>query len=140
MASAPRRELPCKSSDDDPRTVFRNELTACLTLTAPVGMNEEARRDWFAVAWDTLKDIPPNDLARAARKARETCDHPAKIVPAIVKAVEELRPWEKITRSRSIYDHPQLEGPDTIRCTPEEARAILDEVGIKHDWSGDSAT
>jgi hypothetical protein len=133
MASVQRQGLPCKSSADDARTVFRNELTACLTLTAPVGMNEEARRDWFAVAWDTLKDIPPDDLARAARMARQTCDHPSKIVPAIVAAVDGFRPWEKITRSRPIYDQPQLESPDTIRCTPEEAKAILNEFGIRRN-------
>jgi hypothetical protein len=113
--------------------VFRNELTACLTLTAPVGMDEEARRDWFAVAWDTLKDIPPGDLARAAKMARQTCDHPSKIVPAIVKAVEGFRPWEKFTGSRP--DQPQLESPETTPCTPEEARAILNEFGIKRDWA-----
>jgi hypothetical protein len=87
-------------------------------------MNEEARRDWFAVAWDTLKDIPPNDLARAARKARETCDHPAKIVPAIVKAVEDMRPWEKFIR----HEPEQLPEPERAICTPAEMRQIKREV------------
>jgi hypothetical protein len=103
-------------------------------------MTEDSRREWLAVAWATLKHIPPKDLESAARIARQTCDHPAKIVPAIIKAVEELRPWERYTRSDPVYDRPQLESPETIRCTPEEARQILDEVGIKRDWSGDSTT
>lgn len=133
MVSAPRQGPPCKSSDTEARTVFRNELAACLTLTAPVGMNEEARRDWFAVAWDTLKHIPADDLARGARIARQTCDHPAKIVPAIVKAVSELNPWDAFCRPVS-YEQPQLESPEAIPCTPEEAAQILDEFGIRRRW------
>lgn len=113
--------------------MFRNELTACLALTAPVGMTEESRREWLTVAWDTLKHIPPADLARGARAARQTCDHPAKIVPAIVKAVAELRPWEKY---RSPADPvPQIEAK---YVTPEEAAEILREVGLKS--SEDAAT
>jgi hypothetical protein len=136
MASVPRQGLPCKSSADDARTVFRNELTACLTLAAPVGMNEEARRDWFAVAWDTLKDIPPDDLARAARMARQTCDHPSKIVPAIVAEAEsQMRRWRSIDEAVGRPTQPQLESPDTIRCTPEDARQILNEFGIKRNWA-----
>jgi hypothetical protein len=140
MVSARPQGQLSTCSDHDARTVFRNELTACLALVAPVGMTEDSRREWLAVAWDTLRHIPPKDLASGARIARQTCDHPAKIVPAIIKAVEELRPWEKYTRSDPVYDRPQLESPDTIRCTPEEARQILDEVGIKRDWSGKTAT
>jgi hypothetical protein len=39
------------------RVVFRNELTACLSLVAPVGMTEEAKADWLLVAWETLKHL-----------------------------------------------------------------------------------
>src|SRR5438874_8822984 len=83
--SAPRQELQSRCSDQtETRKVFRNELTACLTLVAPVGMTEEAKRDWLAVAWDTLRHIPPSILANGAAAARKVCDHPSKIVPTII--------------------------------------------------------
>jgi len=127
MVSARPQGQLSKCSDTDARTVFRNELTACLALTAPVGMTEESRREWLAVAWDALKHIAPDDLAACAKKARQTCDHPAKIVPAIIKARDELRPWERFTRS-SRQPPKQIEAQ---YVTPDEAAEILREVGLK---------
>ena len=110
--------------------MFRNELAACLTLTAPVGMTEEARRDWFAVAWETLKDIPPDILAIGARAARKKCDHPAKIVPTIVSETAEMLALERRLKEwDSASSTPKL--PPPPRCTPEQASAILAELGLK---------
>jgi hypothetical protein len=91
MASAPRPEPPSQYSDLTPATAaeFRNELTACLALVVPVGMSEEARRDWLTVAWGTLKFWPVDLLRIGCEEARRTCDHPAKIVPAIVEATQD---------------------------------------------------
>jgi hypothetical protein len=133
MASARRHEPPCKSSaSEQARTTFRNELTACLALTAPVGMTEEARRDWLAVAWDTLKDIPPDILVIGTRKAREKCDHPSKIVPFIVA---ETADWMRRhnERSRADTETLRLQGPKPNYCTPEEAASILRELGLKRN-------
>lgn len=68
---------------------FRNELTACLSLVVPVGMTEESRRDWLTVAWETLKHLPADLLHDGCQEARAKCDHPSKIVPAIVAATAE---------------------------------------------------
>lgn len=95
MVSAQQRERPSTSSADEARTVFRNELTACLALTAPVGMTEEARRDWLAVAWQTLKDIPPDILKVGAHAARGKCDHPSKIVPTILAECKDMLQWRR---------------------------------------------
>jgi len=128
MALAQRRERPLKCSDA--RTVFRNELTACLTLVAPVGMDEEARRDWFAVAWDALKDIPPDILRIGAAKARLYCDHPSKIVPAIHAETAEMMSWKRSARIAAAPDNaPRLEPPEY--CSPEEASEILKQFGLK---------
>jgi hypothetical protein len=107
--------------------VFRNELTACLALVAPAGMTEEARRDWLAVAWATLKHLPPDVLVTAARHARQTCDHPAKLVPAIVDAANKSLAW----RRNAIDDAPQKALPPPDYVKPEEAAAILAEFGLK---------
>jgi hypothetical protein len=129
MVSAQPQGPLSTSSDTESRKVFRNELTACLALVAPVGMTEESRREWLAVAWDTLRHIAPDDLARCARIARQTCDHPAKIVPAIIRAREELRPWEKYTRPEPETRPERLIEPSYV--TPDEAAEILREVGLK---------
>ena len=136
MASAARRGLPCKSSDDEARTVFRNELTACLTLVAPVGMDETARRDWFAVAWDTLRDIEPELLARAAKNARKVCDHPSKIVPAIVAEVHELTRFEREMEAIVCRHVTELPSPPPEYVTPAEASRILEEFGLKRQPTG----
>lgn len=128
--SARQHEPPSRCSAPDDRTTFRNELTACLALTAPVGMTEEAKRDWLAVAWDTLKHIPADILESGARKARLKCDHPSKIVPTIIAETSEaigrrsrMSEWDSRPRA--------LPGPKPEYCSPEEAAKILRSVGIK---------
>jgi hypothetical protein len=133
MVSAPRRGPPSRCSETDPRLTFRNELTACLTLTAPVGMTEEARRDWLAVAWNTLKHLPPDVLTAGCQAARLSCDHPSKIVPAIIAATKQQMEWRR--NSSVPTDAPRLAAPEI--CSPEAAKEILSEFGLKRDWSGE---
>jgi hypothetical protein len=129
MVSAPRPGRVSQSSDDEQtRIVFRNELTACLTLVAPVGMDEDARRDWFAVAWDTLKHLPPDVLTVGARKARLICDHPAKIVPTIMAETADIRRWRE-TATRHDETPPALPPPDYV--TAGEAAEIMRQFGFK---------
>lgn len=107
--------------------MFRNELTACLTLVAPVGMDEESRRDWLAVAWDTLKHLPPHILASGARHARQVCDHPSKIVPAIIASTAD---WMAFREPSQECSEPPLQiGVEYI--TPSDAASILEEYGLK---------
>lgn len=90
---------------------FRNELTACLSLVVPVGMTEESRRDWLAVAWGTLKHLPADLLAHGCAEARKTADHPSKIVPAITAYAEpRLRERQRFERHYP-SDVPQLPPP-----------------------------
>lgn len=131
MASAPRQGQASPSSAGlEPATAeqFRNELVACLALVAPVGMTEESRRDWLAVAWGTLKHLPADLLAIGCKAARETCDHPSKLVPAILQATEQSMRWRK-DAARENTDSPRLASPDF--CTPAEADAILRQYGLK---------
>lgn len=131
MASVPQPEQRLRSSGLVPATneEFRNELTACLVLVAPVGMTEEAKREWLAVAWGTLKHLPADLLTRGCRVARQTCDHPSKIVPAILKETEQSMIWRRDAARDDGYQAPRLAAPDV--CTPEQAREILKEFGLK---------
>jgi hypothetical protein len=110
---------------------FRNELTACLTLVAPVGMTEEAKRDWLAVAWATLQHLPADVLSFGCKAAREKCDHPSKIVPTIIAETKEMLSWRH--DSCRVQDTPRLPKPDYV--TPSQASEILKEFGLKpgHD-------
>lgn len=107
---------------------FRNELTACLVLVAPVGMTEEARGEWLRVAWETLKHLPADLLAIGCRRAREICDHPSKIVPAILAETRESMARRREERRDLSSDMLRL--PPAETCTAEQAAAILAELGL----------
>jgi hypothetical protein len=143
MVLAQRQEPPSTfgalltpASADD----FRNELTACLTLVAPVGMNEEAKRDWLAVAWGTLSHLPADLLQAGCRTARETCDHPSKIVPVVIAATRETleRRREPVYEYRE-YHQPQIAAPEPEYVTPIEAAKILAEFGLKRNPTAETA-
>lgn len=112
------------------REEFGVELTACLVLVAPVGMTEEARREWLSVAWQTLRHLPSDLLAAGCIEARKTADHPCKIVPTIIEYAEpRYRDRKRISRDYPV-DVPMLERPSPNYCTPAEARQILKEFGL----------
>jgi len=113
---------------------FRTELTACLALVAPVGMTEDARGEWLAAAWATLHNLPADLLAIGCERARETCDHPAKIVPTIVAETRALIARRRAALREADPEPPALAAPE--RCTPEQARAILEEFGLASKFGG----
>jgi hypothetical protein len=93
-------------------------------------MTEESRGEWLAVAWDSLKHLPPDILQAGARRARLKCDHPSKIVPTIIAETEEslrlrsrLNGWDNNVR--------RLAAPAPEYCSPEQAAEILESVGLK---------
>lgn len=112
---------------------FRRELTACLALCAPAGFDERTRQEWLRTAWATLQGVPADLLVRGCRVARTYCDHPSKIVPTIMREVEE--PWKN---RKSAYGKPstapRIEAPkadpDFVPVTPEQMAAIKAEFGL----------
>lgn len=130
-ASARQRGLQTQSSAEKlapaPTEQFKVELTSCLALVAPAGMTEENRRDWLAVAWQTLKHLPSDLLSIGCAEARKSCDHPAKIVPTILATTERQMRW----RRDAVRDTEQPRLPRPAYCTPAEAAQILKEYGLK---------
>jgi len=114
------------------RDQFRTELTSCLILTAPSGMTKEDRNEWLKVAWGTLRDLPPDILAAGCKVARETCDHPSKIVPTIMR---EAGPWLEMRRravtpvESTLPLIRQIEKQDYY-ITPDQMAEIRREFGI----------
>jgi hypothetical protein len=94
-------------------------------------MTEEAKRDWLTVAWDSLQHLPPEVLTSGARQARLKCDHPSKIVPTIIAETEQQMRWRRDARAEPL----QIAGPEPQYCTPEEASAILAQLGLKSSFS-----
>lgn len=93
-------------------------------------MTEEARREWLAVAWQTLKHLPADLLTAGCIEARKTADHPCKIVPAIIGYAEP----RLAARKRLERDYPPAlpaSKTETNYCTPEEAAEILRQYGLK---------
>lgn len=122
-------ELALKPATKDD---FRRELTACLALCGGIGLTEDGRREWLRAAWGTLQDMPADLLERGCAEARKTADHPSKIVPTIIRETEEALHRRRAVTARPT---PQIAGPKPEYCSPEEARAILDEFGLKRKWS-----
>lgn len=126
---------------------FRNELTACLALVVPAGMSEEGRREWLAVAWATLKHLPADALAVGCKKARETCDHPAKIVPTILEATQDMMRWrrETVRETRMALPPPTTRNVMDRRGEPmseadtAELNAILESVGATARYRPDGS-
>ena len=83
-------------------------LSRCLTLTAPTGMSQEDRLEWLTIAAPELAALPSMLFDDACAHARRTCDHPAKIVPAILK-----------------YE------PDAFWSGPAHARKLLSDAKAK---------
>lgn len=84
-------------------------LSRCLTLTAPSGMTQDDRLEWLTIAAPELANLPGMVFDDACAHARRTCDHPAKIIPAILK-FEPAHYWS---------------GSDHVRKRLADARAKL---------------
>lgn len=137
LARRPAPALPCSVIEPASREQFRNELTACLALVAPAGMTEEARRDWLLVAWETLGHLPADLLASGCREARKSCDHPSKLVPAIIEATKQGMAWRKESvrnnvpalpspTKRSLMDR---RGEAMTEADTAELNSILESLG-----------
>jgi hypothetical protein len=61
------------------------ELTGCLTLLAPSGMNESDRREWLRVALSTLPPLPIGVLRQSARDARMIVSFVSDLLPMLVE-------------------------------------------------------
>jgi hypothetical protein len=112
------------------------ELTRCLILCAPSGMSETERGDWLAVAWGEVSDLPAAAFADACSSARKTVDHPAKLLPAIMREAEVYAKFLKRRLAReearwANQNAPRLGGSD--RSPPgsndrDEVAALMSEL------------
>jgi hypothetical protein len=90
-------------------------------------MTEEARRDWLAVAWGTLKHLPADILAIGCKAAREKCDHPSKIVPAILAETDQMMRWRRESERNSELAGAALPPPTKRHVMDRRGEAMTEE-------------
>lgn len=101
------------------------ELARCLTLCAPSGMTQDDRAEWIAMAILETRDMPADLFRDACAQARRTCDHPAKIIPAICRYEPEN--WPTAARRRALSDTlAEIQNAQAPRLT---ATATEQEIG-----------
>lgn len=101
-------------------------LSPCLTIAAPSGMSLDDRTEWFMAAAGFLDTIPAGLLKEAARKT--VCDHPSKIVPAILAYARDHREtWE--WRNRPQSNVPRLEVVRNVKpAQPKMSQSEVDQM------------
>lgn len=105
----------------------KSELGACLTLVSPSGLSAEDRKEWLAVAMQTLSGIPADLLARGCNEARKRCRFPSEIVPTIIQTVERQWHWRLAdVRDEQIKALPQ---PEPEYVSAEEIRKLIKSIG-----------
>jgi len=98
-------------------------------------MAEDDRTEWLKVARMTLSDVPADLLVRGCEVARRTCDHPSKIVPAILAEIERPLGWRrqaKISADRNAGLIPYIEyepPPEPEYVDPKAIRALINKIG-----------
>ena len=110
---------------------FSAALTPCLSLTGGVGMSRDERRIWLNAAYKALEGFTPADIQNGAAAAMLVADHPSKIVPSIVAAIER----EKASRYQPMASivRPDVRGlpaPGGERPTADEVAQISKRYGV----------
>lgn len=105
------------------------ELGACLTLVSPSGLTAEDRKEWLAIAMQTLSGIPADLLSRGCEAARLKCRFPSEIVPTIMETIGKQWEWRKQDARHSGPDYqPQIEAPKEC-VDPKLIRDLIRSIG-----------
>lgn len=91
-------------------------------------MTADERRTWLNVARETLKGIPEDLLERGCQAARLNADHPAKIIPVIMREIGKQ--WENRRRCDREHGWPPPERIAPPEPVPFDTKAILREFGL----------
>ncbi|WP_288804534.1 hypothetical protein [uncultured Novosphingobium sp.] len=109
-------------------------LSASLALVKPAGMTPKEAKDWILVAYDSLRHLPYPIFEAAVRAARLECDHPAKIVPTVIKQSRDALLWRRVNGPvlRLVQtETPRLTGP---LPDPHEMMPDLRRIGLLNGW------
>lgn len=109
-----------------------NELSGCLALVRPVGMNEDMASEWLTIAANEIHGYPRWLVKSALAAARRECDHYGKIVAFAIKHMEKNFPHynpQQVHRDRQmVLDRqraPQLEQSPAMKALIDATTANL---------------
>jgi hypothetical protein len=106
------------------------ELGACLTLVSPSGLSADDRKEWLAVAMQTLSGIPADLLEIGCYEARRRCRFPSEIVPTILEVVGRRWQWRKDdARLEYARLNPPPPEPKPEYVDPAEVRKLIRSIG-----------
>jgi hypothetical protein len=111
------------------RAEFARELTPCLELTAPAGMDADRKRVWFSAAYEALAGIPIGLLKRGAAAAMVKADHPSKIVPAIMREIGDS--WDQRRKLAAPRPAPVALLPRVPASECKEVGALMADLAEK---------
>lgn len=89
-------------------------------------MSKDDQRAWLEAAFTALEGIPIGLLERGAKTAMATADHPSKIVPAIMKAVDADWEWRRKNSVAPVREYtPPPESPPIDDEERKEVAALV---------------
>lgn len=99
-------------------------------------MTADQQTLWLASAVEALGDIWASEVADVSVAVRRNVTRHSKIVAEVARLVNEQRAHKaKMRRLEEDYA-PQPKLPEPDYCTPEQARSIMEEFGLKRKWDG----
>ncbi|TCM21499.1 hypothetical protein EDF56_101163 [Novosphingobium sp. PhB165] len=121
---------------DEPEIEMVAMLSASLALVKPAGMTSKEAEDWLDAAFDALAHLPLHIFRDGIRAARLTCDHPSKIVPAVVAATKDALAWHNRPKHPPVLRLVAPEGPAHHEPLPHPDTLMpsLKRIGLKEGW------
>jgi hypothetical protein len=121
---------------DEPEIEMAAMLSASLALVKPAGMTSKEAEDWLDAAFDALAHLPLHIFRDGIRAARLTCDHPSKIVPAVIEATKDALSWHNRPKTPPVLRlvAPEKLGVGEPLPDPETLMAGLKRIGLQQGW------
>lgn len=88
-------------------------------------MSSDERAVWLTAAWAEVSEIPSAAFLDACRQARRGIDHPAKLIPYIVRESEE---YGRLLRNRLASEIASWENENAPRLEAPSSAPTFHEV------------
>ncbi|AMU89909.1 hypothetical protein ATM17_12770 [Sphingopyxis macrogoltabida] len=92
-------------------------------------MSNDERKIWLMAAWAVVRDIPAEPFRSACARAQRIVEHPAKLVPTIVRESQELADLyrKRLAREEAAWANrnaPRLGHAPERRQSPSETAEV----------------
>jgi len=96
-------------------------------------MSNDERALWLSAAWAVVRDIPAQPFHDACQRAQRIVEHPAKLVPTIVRESQELADIyrKRLAREEAAWSNrnaPRLARPERRRDESAEVGPMMSEL------------